>query len=164
MADDLDALRRIGTVLIDSFFVVDQDRRITEFNKRLVEMLGLRPSERRSLPGSHCYDNLKLEICSDRCIALECLKRDAPVTMEEISGQTRNGREVVLTLSATPLRDEAGAVTGVLVTHRDITDERRLKTKFIEEQEAHEKEREALLRIIKDRDQTIEKLQAKAKK
>lgn len=161
MANDLDAVRRLGPVLMDSYFVVDHERRISEFNKPLVDLLQLRPSERRNLPGTHCYDLLKLEICQDRCIALECLKKNAPVHMQEISGTTRDGRKVLFTLSAVPLRDDSGAVTGVLVTQRETSDERRLKDRFLEEQSNHQREREALLRIIKDRDQEIQKLQTK---
>ena len=57
--------------------------------------------------------------------------------MEEIRGQTPDGRELVLELSAIPLKDENGQTTGVFVTHRDVTDESRLKARYLEEQAEH---------------------------
>ena len=60
-----------------------------------------------------------------------------------------------------PLRDANKKVTGVFVTHRDVTDERRLKTRQIEEKEEHLKEREALLKIIRDRDEELTDLRSK---
>jgi hypothetical protein len=86
------------------------------------------------------------------------MEKQAPVRMNEIRGQTKDGRELVLELSAIPLRNEQGQITGVFVTHRDVTDERRLKERYLEEETEHKKERSGLLRVIEERDTEIEKL------
>jgi PAS domain S-box-containing protein len=158
VADDRDFIARFGAVLFDSYFVLDSERRIVSFNPPFVQMLGARPSAKRELVGAHCYDVLKLNICSEQCIAVECLKRGAPVRMEEVHGTTAQGRELVLELSATLLRDDGHQVCGVFVMHRDVTDERRLKTRFLQEQQERRNEREALLHIIKDRDAELERI------
>ncbi len=130
MSDDLEAINRIGPVFFDSYFVVDKERRITAHNAVFEQLLGLRPAQRRAIDGTHCFELLKLEICKEQCIAVECLKKNAPVRKEEIKGKTSTGRDLVVEISAIPLRDDAGVVVGVFVTHRDVTDERRLKTRF----------------------------------
>ena len=94
MTDDREFMARIGPVILDSYFVVDQDLKILDFNPAFAQMLDVRGAERRKLVGSHCYDKLRLEICKDKCIALEAAKRNAPVRMEEIRGTTPDGRGV----------------------------------------------------------------------
>jgi PAS domain S-box-containing protein len=156
MPDDKEAMNRFGPVFLDSYFVVDKELRIESFNNAFSQMLGLRGAERRKLVHSFCYDVLKLEICRDRCIALEAIKKEAAVKMNEIRGERTDGTELVLELSAIPLRNEKGEIDSVFVTHRDVTDERRLKERYLEEQEHHKKERAGLLRIIEERDVELE--------
>jgi PAS domain S-box-containing protein len=154
--DEREAMSRFGAVFLDSWFIVDKDLRIQEFNPAFTQMLDLRGGERRKLAGTPCYEKLRLEICKDNCIALEALKRNSHVRMEEIKGHTPDGRELVLELSAVPLHDANGNPTAVFVTHRDVTDERRLKARYLEEQTEHRRERASLLRIIEDRDIELE--------
>jgi len=158
VADDHDAVERLGAVFLDSYFVVDRERRVLTHNAAFAQMLDLRGADRRKIKGSPCYESLRLEICKSNCIALQCMEKQAPVRMNEIRGQTKEGRELVLELSAIPLRNEQGQITGVFVTHRDVTDERRLKERFLEEETEHKKERSGLLRVIEERDSEIEKL------
>jgi sigma-54 dependent transcriptional regulator, acetoin dehydrogenase operon transcriptional activator AcoR len=160
MSDDKDAINRLGAVFVDSYFIVDRDLRMQAFNPAFPALLGLRGGERRKLLNSFCYDYLKLEICQERCIALEALKKNGAVHMNEIHGQKPDGTEMILELSAIPLKNANGEVDTVLVTHRDVTDERRLKERYLEEQDHHKKERAALLRIIEDRDVEIENIRA----
>ncbi len=158
MFDDQKAIARLRRVFFDSYFIVDAERRVLDFNESFVQLLGLRPAQRRGIKGTPCHKLLNLTICRKGCIALECLARNGPVRKEEIQGETPSQRTLVLELSAIPLRDEADNVTGVFVTHRDVTDERRLKTRYLEAVDAHAKERAALLKIIKEREEEFEEL------
>lgn len=160
MADDYDALKSLRSIFMDSYFAVDRERNLQDFNSTFVQMLDLNPGERRKLKGSKCYDWLKLEICKDKCIAMQCIEQDAPVRMQEIRGRSSAGRVLVVELSAVPLRNEQGETQGVLVTHRDVTDERRLKSRFSEEQDYHKRERSSLLRVIEERDEEIRRLKS----
>ena len=156
--DEHDSVRVMAPAFLDSYFVVDRDRRIIDFNPAYAQMLQLRPSQRRKLSSSPCYESLRLEICKKNCIALECLQQEAPVRMNEIQGRTADGQPLVLELAAVPLRNARGEVTSVFVTHRDVTGERRLKQRYLEEQKQHTRERAELLNIIEDRDAEIEEL------
>jgi PAS domain S-box-containing protein len=148
----------MGPVFLDSYFVVDRNRRIQAFNEHFVQLIGYRPAQRRTVPGQQCFDLLKLEICKDNCIALKCLEKNGPVRMSEIKGKTPDGRDLVLELSAVPVRNEHNEITGVFVTHRDVSDERRLKTRFTEEQVEQRTKVETLLKIIRDKDEELAKL------
>ncbi len=156
MSGDEKFLERFGPVFLDSYFVVDRNRRVTHFNEPFVQMVGFRPAQKRRIAGTPCFELLKLEICRDRCIALSCLERNAPVRMEEIHGKAPDGRDVVLELSAVPIRDKKDEVIGVFVTHRDVTDERRLKTRYLQEQAEHKSKVEALLKILRDKEEELQ--------
>jgi PAS domain S-box-containing protein len=162
MADDHDAVERLGPVFLDSYFVVDRERRVLTHNAAFAQMLDLRGADRRKIKGSPCYESLRLEICKSNCIALQCMEKQAPVRMNEIRGQTKDGRELVLELSAIPLRNEQGQITGVFVTHRDVTDERRLKDRYLEEQTEHRTKVESLLKIIRDKDEELDRVKQSA--
>lgn len=161
MAGDERFIERLGQVFLDSYFVVDRNRRITHFNESFVQLIGFRPAQRRTIAGSQCFELLRLEICRERCIALTCLERNAPVRMEEIQGKAPDGRDLVLELSAVPIRDEREQIVGVFVTHRDVTDERRLKTRYLEQQQEHKNKVEALLQIIRDKDEELARLKGR---
>lgn len=164
MAGDDSFIERLGPVFLDSYFVVDRERKITAFNPALLQLLDLRPTQRREIAGKSCYELLKLDICRDKCVALQALAKDGHIRVAEIRGKTHDGRDLVLELSAIPLRDAKQRVTGVFVTHRDVTDERRLKTRQIEEKDEHLREREALLKIIRDRDEELTDLRTKVRR
>lgn len=156
--DEHDSVRVMAPAFLDSYFVVDRDRKIQEFNPAFGQMLQLRPSQRRKVTGSPCYDSLRLEICKKNCIALECFQQQAPVRMNEIQGRTADGQPLVLELAAIPIKNAQGQVSSVFVTHRDVTGERRLKQRYLEEQKQHTRERAELLNIIEDRDAEIEEM------
>lgn len=163
MVDDNECLERISPAISDAYFVVDKDRRIVASNRAFSDLLGARSAERRRIQNTQCHQQLNLEICKDRCIALACLKKGETVRMHEVHGETANGRSIVLELTAMPLRTEAGETSGVLVVQREVTDERRLKQRFLDEQAERASEREALLRIIQQRDAELQDLRAKLK-
>jgi PAS domain S-box-containing protein len=158
VAGDEALLDRLGAVFLDSYFVVDRNRRIVRFNEHFVQLVGFRAAQRRQVPGRQCFDLLKLEICRERCIALACLEKNAPVRMSEIKGSTPDGRALVLELSAVPMRDETGHISGVFVTHRDVTDERNLKERSVEDAQQAKVQRETLLKIIQEKDEEIARL------
>lgn len=161
--DDREAVARLGKVFFDAYFVLDRERRIQDFNEGFVQLLGVRPSKRRTIQGSPCYDLLRLGICRKQCVALECLTKGMPVRKEEIKGTTVTNRDIVLELSSILLCNHAGEVSGVLVTHRDVTDERRLKTRYLEEQHRHKQERDTLLQKLKEQDLEIAALKTREK-
>lgn len=158
MTDDNEALARLGPAFLDGYAVVDLDRRISSINNALGQMLELRPADRKKLIKALCCEHLRLEVCKDKCIAEECMNKNTPMRMQEIHARTPDGREFVLELSTMPLKNAKGEVGGALIVYRDVTDERRLKTRFMEDQADHRRQRSELLKIIEDRDAALSKL------
>lgn len=159
--DDFGFLERFGPVFLDSFFVVDKDRRIQLINQPFAEMLGLRTGQKRAAIGKSCFELLNLDICKSGCIVLQCLAKNGPVRLEEVKGKTPDGRDLVLALSAIPLTGSDGKIAGVFVTHRDVTDERSLMTRYVDLQKQSKAKVDALLSIIQEREAELAKLRNK---
>ncbi len=147
---------QLAELSYDPFFVIDQERRVTHFNNPFSVMLGLRGAKRRQIEGTAIHELLELDATGEACVT-DSLASDQNVRVQSAKAKLADGRELVLDISALPLRDEAGRVTGVLVLQRDVTDEQRLKERYNQERQDHLNERETLLKIISDRDAEIKK-------
>ena len=155
MPSDFVAL--LSELSYDPFFVIDRDRRITAFNKPFSLMLGLRGAKQRQIEGTPYQELLALDATGQACVT-DCLASDHNVRVQSVRATLRDRRELVLDMSALPLKDAAGRVSGVLILQRDVTDEQRLKDRYNQSRQEQLNERETLLKIISDRDAEIKKL------
>lgn len=148
----LEQFKTVAPAIMDSYFVVDADRRIVDFNRAFYSMLP-KPVA-RGLKGKRCYDVLKLEICRDRCIAHQCWRDRRHVRLDEISGRVAGDeqeRELRFILSAVPVTDEDGEPVGAVEIQRDVTDEALVQEKYKQMLESEARERERLATQIKAR-------------
>src|SRR5687767_13898586 len=120
--------KQVSDALIDSWFVVDNDRNIVDFNRAFIGMLPHNGA--RCLKGKKCFEVIELNICKDRCIAHQCWRDKRQVRLDEITGhvlgaQNERGEatEMRFILSAIPIYDDAGAQIGALEVQRNVTDE-----------------------------------------
>ena len=157
MAKDVDFIIQLNSLSYDPFFVTDRDRRITYGNDVLALTLGVRVGQRHHIEGKFVRELLSFDATGETCIT-DCLRTDANVRVQSAKAKLPDGRELVLDMSALPLRNDVGQVTGVMVLLRDVTDEQRLKERYIQERNEHVSDRESLLRIIRDRDEEIKRL------
>ena len=80
----LTEFKRVASAIVDSYFIVDHDRRIVDFNRAFFALLPRQLA--RGLKGKHCYDVLELNICKSECIAQQCWSDNRHVRLDEISG------------------------------------------------------------------------------
>jgi PAS domain-containing protein len=140
--------------IIDSWFVVDNDRNIVDFNRAFFGMLPRNVA--RGLKGKKCHEVLELNICADRCIAHQCWRDRRQVRLDEITGHvpgSEQGRseELRFILSAIPIYDGAGNQIGALEIQRNVTDEATVQVKYQEMLETEARERERLAHQIRSR-------------
>lgn len=150
-------LEQLTALSYDPFFVIDQDRRVVYCNDLFAVTLGIRAGQRRKLQGQPLSELCALDTTGEACLA-DCLRTDHNVRVQGATARLPDGRVLTLDLSASPLRDDTGAVTGIIVLGRDVTDEHRLKQRYNQERQEHHDERESLLRIIRDRDHELDRL------
>ena len=77
--------KQISDVIIDSYFVCDNERNIVDFNRAFFSLLPRNIA--RGLKGKKCYEVLALNICQDRCIAQQCWTDKKQVRLDEIDGR-----------------------------------------------------------------------------
>lgn len=138
----LSQFKGIADAIIDSWFVVDADRTIVDYNRAFFALLPRQVA--RGAKGKKCYEVLELDICKERCIAQQCWRDQRQVRLDEIAGRPAQGEQAMrFILSALPILDEQGKVVGALEIQRDVTDVAVVQTKYQEmlDQEAQERER-----------------------
>jgi PAS domain-containing protein len=152
LASFLNEFKRVAPAIVDSYFIVDSERRIVDFNRAFYAMLPRQMA--RGLKGKHCYEVVELNICRDNCIAVQCWRDSRHVRLDEISGiivgETEANRMRFI-LSAIPITDEAGNHVGALEIQRNVTDEAEVQVKYQEMLESEARERERLATQIRSR-------------
>jgi PAS domain-containing protein len=148
LATFLQQFKAIADVVIDSYFIVDHERNIVDFNRTFFAMLPRQVA--RGLKGKKCYDVLSLNICKDRCIAKQCWNDKRQVRLDEITGHVPggDGGDLRFILSAVPIYDKDGNTIGALEVQRNVTDEAMVQVKYQEMLETEARERERLAQQI----------------
>ncbi len=143
--------KQVSDALIDSWFVVDMERTIVDFNRAFFGMLPRNVA--RGLKGKKCYEVIELNICKERCIAQQCWRDKRQLRLDEITGHVPGGDqgELRFILSAIPIYDAAGNNIGALEVQRNVTDEATVQVKYQEMLETEARERERLAQQIRAR-------------
>ncbi len=147
----LEHFKQIAPAMVDSYFVVDKDRNIVDFNRAFYALLPRAVA--RSLKGKKCYEVLNFNICKEGCIAEQCWRENGPRRLNEITGNVigGGGEELRFILSAGPLTDEQGTPVGALEVQRNVPDEAEVQLKYKGMLEAEARERERLAAQIRSR-------------
>jgi PAS domain-containing protein len=148
----LEQFKRVNNAIVDSYFVVDTERRIVDFNRTFYSMLPRQVA--RGLKGKKCYEVIELNICKSDCIAQQCWNDNRHVRLDEISGMIlgdSEAKQMRFILSAVPITDDSGAHVGALEIQRNVTDEAVVQVKYQEMLETEARERERLANQIRAR-------------
>ena len=141
------SLKEFAELVIDSYFVVDLDRNIVDFNRAFYSMFPR--SVARKLKTKKCYEVLQLSICKDRCIAHQCWQAQQHVRLDEITGSIEGAEgDLRFILSAIPIRDEGGKIVGAIEMQRNVTDEAIVQSKYQQQLDASSRELEKLQQEI----------------
>src|SRR2546427_12677294 len=103
----LASFKGFSDLIIDSYFVVDAERNIVDFNRAFFSMLPRQVA--RGLKGKKCYEVLEHDICKSRCIAQQCWEQKRQVRLDEINSKLSGVEQPArFILSAIPIMDENG--------------------------------------------------------
>ena len=146
----LTEFKRVANVIVDSYFIVDSERRIVDFNRAFFALLPRQVA--RGLKGKRCFEVIELNICKSECIAQQCWADNRHVRLDEISGSVvGEGGTLKFILSAVPITDERGNHVGALEIQRNVTDEAVVQVKYQEMLETEARERERLANQVRMR-------------
>jgi diguanylate cyclase (GGDEF)-like protein/PAS domain S-box-containing protein len=118
--------REIVETANEGVFTVDQTYQTTLVNRKLADMLGYEPEEMLGRPLS---DFIASAATQDAQHAIGLIEEGVSVQIE-LPLRARDSREVWTLVSASPLLDEKGSISGALAMISDISDRRALEKRL----------------------------------
>ena len=101
----------------DGVFTVDDEWRITSFNRAAEQITGIR---RQDALGQRCCDVFRASICESACALKQTLATQRPVVNKVIYIVNAAGQRVPISVSTAILKDDQGRVTGGVESFRDL--------------------------------------------
>lgn len=102
----------------DGVFTVDNDMRITSFNRAAQNLTHFSKDE---AIGRYCYEIFRTSVCDSGCPVRQAILNDNPVTNREFDILDRHNQKIHVSVSASVLRDEGGNAIGGVETMRDMS-------------------------------------------
>lgn len=115
--------------IADGVFTVDDNWRITSFNRAAEQITGVR---REDAVGQRCKDVLKADVCEKGCILRKTIQSGKSIVNRTVHIVDAAGRRVPISISTALLKDEQGRIVGAVETFRDISVEEKLRKAIAE--------------------------------
>ncbi len=115
--------------IADGVFTVDQDFRVTSFNRAASQITGVPPEK---AIGSRCSDIFHTNICESGCILRRTVESGEPQVNQAVYAVRPDGVEVPISVSTAVVRDDRGVIIGGAETFRDLTTEVKLRRALVE--------------------------------
>ena len=104
--------------IADGVFTVDQQGRITSFNKAAERITGFSKEE---AVGQYCHEIFRSNLCFEACALKHTAETTEPIVNLEVNILNRDNREIPISISTAVVRDESGNVVGAVETFRDLS-------------------------------------------
>ena len=111
-------LRTILDSINDGVFTVDDDFRITSFNRAAAEIIGITPEEAL---GQQCWKVFNADICEGSCALKETMATGSPLVNKHVNIHTSLRKKVSISVSTALPRNQEGKVVGGVESFRDLT-------------------------------------------
>lgn len=111
-------LNQIFNTAMDAVMVVAKDHTVLRINDSMAKMSGL---TREELEGRHCYEVFGGENCLTSNCPLDRIYRGEERLEMETKKKLRDGSIINCLVTATPLKDSDGHLTGIVKTFKDIS-------------------------------------------
>lgn len=110
------------SIILDSIsegvFTVDQEWKITSFNRAAQEITGISPKE---AIGKRCRDILRADVCQGGCVLKKTMKTGKPVMNNIVHIIDAHGNKRAVAISTALLKDKSGNIIGGVETFRDMS-------------------------------------------
>ena len=115
--------------IADGVFTVDDNWRITSFNRAAEQITGVR---REDAIGQRCKDVLKADVCEKGCILRKTIQSGKSIVNRIVHIVDAAGRRLPISISTALLKDEQGRIVGAVETFRDVSVEEKLRKAIAE--------------------------------
>jgi PAS domain S-box-containing protein len=104
--------------IADGVFTVDQDFRVTSFNRAAEEITKFSKEE---AIGQYCCEIFRANVCFENCALRETLETGKNIINREINILNSENEELPVSISTAVLRDKDGTFLGGVETFRDLS-------------------------------------------
>jgi PAS domain S-box-containing protein len=101
----------------DGVFTVDDQWRITSFNRAAERITGVK---RQQAIGKRCCEVFRASICETACVLRQTLKTGRPVVNKAVYILDARGNRLPISISTAVFKDESGETIGGVETFRDL--------------------------------------------
>jgi PAS domain S-box-containing protein len=108
----------------DGVMAVDSEQTITAFNPAAAAITGVAQDDAL---GRKCFDVLRPDVCNHACPVRQATATGAMVNPRRVTIINAEGDEIIISISAAPLRNRAGTIVGGVETFRDLSAVERLR-------------------------------------
>jgi len=102
----------------DGIFTVDRDWNIIFFSSSAAGIVGI---SQESAVGRKCWEVFRTEGCAEHCVLRQCLAEDRNIVGRIMIVERGDGAHVPVSVSAAPLKDQAGVIIGGVESFRDLS-------------------------------------------
>ena len=110
--------RLILDSIADGVFTVDQQGRITSFNKAAERITGFSKEE---AVGQYCHEIFRSNLCFEACALKHTAETTETIVNLEVNILNRDNKEIPISISTAVVRDDGGNVVGAVETFRDLS-------------------------------------------
>lgn len=104
--------------IADGVFTVDQQGRITSFNKAAEGITGF---HRKDAIGQYCHEIFRANTCFEACPLKHTAETAENIVNLEVNILNRENKEVPISISTAVVKDKEGKVVGAVETFRDLS-------------------------------------------
>ena len=104
--------------IADGVFTVDENLKITFFNKAAEQITGI-ASEKAI--GQYCFEVLRSNICESGCLIRQSIAGVKPTLTKQVTILRHDQKLIPVKVSASSLRDENGKIIGGVESFRDLS-------------------------------------------
>ncbi|MGA1790471.1 MAG: ATP-binding protein [bacterium] len=122
-------LKAIINSMGSGLFTIDQEWRITSFNKAAERITGYKEEE---VLGKKCEEVFHSEACQSECPLERALKSDSYVLSNDFFIKNKEGRKIPISASTSPLKNESGRIIGGVEVFKDLSEVKELQKQLIQ--------------------------------
>jgi PAS domain S-box-containing protein len=104
--------------IADGVFTVDQQGRITSFNKAAEKITGF---SREDAIGQYCHEIFRANTCFEACPLKHTAETAENIVNLEVNILNRENKEIPISISTAVVKDKQGKVVGAVETFRDLS-------------------------------------------
>lgn len=125
--EESEHLTTILNCVAEGVFTVDREKKIRFFNQAAEQITGFSAEEALGRP---CRDIFRTAACGSCCILEEVERTQQSITNRPVKILNRNGRPILVSVSAAVLTSSTGEIIGGVETFRDLTNEEELRRRI----------------------------------